>query len=206
MKITQLEDKIFYYENLISDPEKFIDDISIPDRIDRPFQISKWDEWKSSSNDKVYGESKSGSFSNIKFSSQEDISISLRSMQTKFISDIAFKNYILETKYPELQLPDYFNIRKYDVGANMGQHVDSSDETDLYHPVVSGVLYINDDYEGGELVFLKQEITVKPSAGSLVIFPSSEPYLHRPMPVTSGVKYMVPFFWYPMQTEWGNKK
>ena len=206
MKITKLEDKIFYYENLIDDPKKFIEDISIPDKIDRSFQISKWDEWKSSDSDLTYGKSKSGSFSSINFSTQEDISISLRAMQTRFISDIVFANYIMQTKHPQLKLPDYFNIRKYDVGADMGEHADSNDTTDIYHPLVSGVLYINDDYEGGELAFSKQGITIKPSAGSLVIFPSYEPYYHRPLPVTSGVKYMVPFFWYPTETEWVNKK
>jgi hypothetical protein len=208
MKITKLEEKIFYYENLIDDPKKFIEDISIPDINDKIFQISKWEDWKSSDSNLIYGKSKSGSFSNIMFLTEEDISISLRAIQTKFISDIVFAHYRMKTSHPDLKLPDYFNIRKYDIGADMGEHADSNDTSDRYHPLVSGVLYLNDDYEGGELEFSQQNIKIKPSAGSLVMFPSYEPYYHRPLPVKTGVKYMIPFFWYPMQTEWewGNRE
>jgi hypothetical protein len=36
---------------------------------------------------------------------------------------------------------------------------------------------------------------VKPSAGSVIIFPSSAPYYHIAHIVKSGVKYMVPSHW-----------
>jgi predicted 2-oxoglutarate/Fe(II)-dependent dioxygenase YbiX len=90
----------------------------------------------------------------------------------------------------------------------MGEHADSMDTSDKYHPLVSGVFYINDDYEGGEIEFSRQKIKIKPSAGSIVMFPSYQPYFHRPLPVVNGVKYMIPFFWYPTKTEWewGNKE
>jgi hypothetical protein len=205
MKITKLEDKIFYYENLIDSVPNFINDISIPDSMERVCQISKWSEWKSSDDKITYGESKSGSFFNMGFSNQEDMSLSIRSSQIKFISDIVFAHYIKETSHPILKMPDHFDIRKYYVGADMGIHADSNDISDPYHPVVSGVLYLNDDYEGGELEFAQQGVKIKPSAGSLVMFPSYQPYYHRPFPVTDGTKYMIPLFWYPEQTEWVGK-
>jgi hypothetical protein len=59
------------------------------------------------------------------------------------------------------------------------------------HPcLVSMVYYLNDDYEGGEVEF-KDHIGTpfKPSAGDLLIFPSSVDYVHRVLPITSGRKY-----------------
>lgn len=40
------------------------------------------------------------------------------------------------------------------------------------------VLYFNDDYEGGELVFEHKPIEVKPKALSIMVFPGSEEYSH----------------------------
>jgi hypothetical protein len=41
---------------------------------------------------------------------------------------------------------------------------------------MTSLIYINDDYTGGELFFPTQNLTYKPELGSLVIFPSN--YLH----------------------------
>jgi predicted 2-oxoglutarate/Fe(II)-dependent dioxygenase YbiX len=51
------------------------------------------------------------------------------------------------------------------------------------------VSFPNDDYEGGELFFRLQGVTVKAKAGETYIFPSNFMYPHRAMPVKSGVKY-----------------
>jgi predicted 2-oxoglutarate/Fe(II)-dependent dioxygenase YbiX len=60
---------------------------------------------------------------------------------------------------------------------------------------MSAVLYLNDDYEGGELNFKDQNITIKPEAGSIVIFPSVAPFYHESKEIISGNKYMCPAFW-----------
>jgi predicted 2-oxoglutarate/Fe(II)-dependent dioxygenase YbiX len=93
-------------------------------------------------------------------------------------------------------LPNFFNIKKYNEGADMGPHVDSSDPTNIEHPVISGVMYLNDNYEGGEINFPNQGVSIKPKAGSVIIFPSTDPYLHHPQKIDYGTKYMVPLFWY----------
>jgi hypothetical protein len=40
------------------------------------------------------------------------------------------------------------------------------------------VLYFNDDYEGGELVFEHKPVEIKPKRNSLMVFPASEEYSH----------------------------
>lgn len=40
------------------------------------------------------------------------------------------------------------------------------------------VLYFNEDYEGGELVFEHKPVKIKPKRGSLMVFPATEEYSH----------------------------
>lgn len=45
--------------------------------------------------------------------------------------------------------------------------------------VISFSLYLNDDFEGGELEFEKFPIKLKPKAGMLIVIPGGEKYSHR---------------------------
>ena len=72
----------------------------------------------------------------------------------------------------------------------MGPHFDGQDgHTDL---AFSMITYLNDDYEGGEIHFKNQNVTIKPSAGSLIMFPSQEPFIHEVLPIKKGIRYMMP--------------
>lgn len=53
------------------------------------------------------------------------------------------------------------------------------------------LVYMNDDFEGGELVFPLQEMTIKPKKGMMVIFPTSYLYPHAVSPVFLGERYVV---------------
>jgi predicted 2-oxoglutarate/Fe(II)-dependent dioxygenase YbiX len=53
------------------------------------------------------------------------------------------------------------------------------------------VLYVNDNYEGGEIYFPRFDLEVKPEAGDLVIFPSTYIYEHASKPIISGTKYAI---------------
>jgi predicted 2-oxoglutarate/Fe(II)-dependent dioxygenase YbiX len=203
MIIKKLDDNILYYENVLEDPYGFIESIERLE-VSNPniSHIGKWEKWNASNAETKYGITKNGTFSNMQYSTSEDIETSLISYRIKAISDLCFANYKKTIGVDVLKLPDYFSIRKYDTNADMGKHVDSEDPTDKSHPVVSGVLYLNDDYEGGEIYFPEQNIKIKPKAGSMIMFPSYRPYFHHPLEITKGNKYMVPFFWYPLETVW----
>jgi hypothetical protein len=81
-----------------------------------------------------------------------------------------------------------FNFIKYGPGQHFMEHHDHGFS---YNCTVSLVGYPNDDYEGGELYFRLQNLSVKPEAGDLFIFPSNYMYAHQAMPVTSGMKYSI---------------
>ena len=61
------------------------------------------------------------------------------------------------------------------------------------------ILYINDDYEGGELFFPAYGMCIKPKSGTLVFFPSSDMYAHGVTEVISGIRYTSPHFWTPLK-------
>jgi hypothetical protein len=53
------------------------------------------------------------------------------------------------------------------------------------------IVYLNDVEVGGETEFLYPKIKVKPKKGSLVIFPSAYPFVHRGNKPISSDKYII---------------
>jgi hypothetical protein len=100
----------------------------------------------------------------------------------------AVKYYARHFNIGELRYWEAMNFVRYGAGQHFQEH---SDNGYSYNCVVSLVSYPNDDYEGGELFFRLQDVTVTPEAGDLFVFPSNYMYSHRAMPVTSGTKYSI---------------
>lgn len=53
------------------------------------------------------------------------------------------------------------------------------------------VIYINDDYEGGEIFYTKQDIVYKPIAGDLIIHSAEDHCEHGVNPVKTNVRYSI---------------
>jgi len=100
----------------------------------------------------------------------------------------ALEDYTKMFNITGLKYWEAFNFVKYGPKQHFQEHHDHGFS---YNCTVSLVGYINDDYEGGELRFRLQGLTIKPEAGDLFIFPSNYMYPHQAMPVHSGVKYSV---------------
>ena len=65
------------------------------------------------------------------------------------------------------------------------------DDHPVFPRVLSVSVFLNDDYEGGELEFKEFGIKVTPRAGEIVVFCSGFPYMHQVLPVTRGIRYAV---------------
>jgi hypothetical protein len=98
------------------------------------------------------------------------------------------KHYANHFRLGELRYWEAMNFVKYGPGQHFQEHHDHGYS---YNCVVSLVGYPNDDYEGGEINFRLQGLTIKPTAGDLFIFPSNYMYPHRAMPVKSGIKHSI---------------
>jgi hypothetical protein len=119
-----------------------------------------------------------------------EVSLYLQSLWQD-IYDVQFQaveDYRKEFNIMNLDYWEAFNFIKYGPGQHFKEHHDHGFS---YNCTVSLVAYPNDDYEGGELNFRLQDLTVKPEAGDLFIFPSNFMYPHTAMPVHSGTKYSI---------------
>jgi hypothetical protein len=83
---------------------------------------------------------------------------------------------------------DQYSILKYGVGQKFVNHIDDHKD---YHRRMSTIYYINDNYEGGEIVFPRFGITYKPAANDFIVFPSTYVYNHSVLPVIEGTRYAV---------------
>lgn len=83
---------------------------------------------------------------------------------------------------------DSYQILKYGLGQKFTNHIDDHPD---YHRRVSTLYYINDDYSGGELNFPRFNLSFKPKANQMIVFPSTYVYNHSVSPVTEGERYAV---------------
>jgi hypothetical protein len=81
---------------------------------------------------------------------------------------------------------------------SMGPHADNVYDMvtkSFVSSVVAGIVfYINDDYEGGEIVYVNKGITHKPKANSFVCHPAFEEYTHGVLKVKNGTRYILSTF------------
>jgi hypothetical protein len=71
-------------------------------------------------------------------------------------------------------------------------HVLKSDGSVLardMHRGITAILYLNSEFEGGEIHFPKQGVELRPSAGMLVVFPSNKNFPHEVKPIVRGQRY-----------------
>lgn len=88
----------------------------------------------------------------------------------------------------KMHYKEAFNFVKYMPGKYFKVHADHGP---YYACTVSAVAYLNDDYDGGELQFTRQELTIKPEAGDIILCPSNFVYEHASLAINSGTKYCV---------------
>jgi len=109
-------------------------------------------------------------------------------------TNIFYWNYI---KTEIERLYDYYKINqidllKYSVGGRYEVHTDHYTNSPRH---LSIIMNLNDNYEGGDLIFTaqnKEEIKrLKLSEGSIVFFPSNFMYPHSIEPITKGTRYSI---------------
>lgn len=214
-----LEEKVYYYTNVIEDPQKLVEAIEKDNQ-------EEWGEWATCSGEHyVYGTNKTIAASEGADKKNDYIYKTLQKAFDDVARDYAKAQGITE----EPKLFPIYPIKKYEAGTFMGAHFDQQEGDERLK--VSFVMYLNDDYEGGEISFTikspdapisyggkpfdgpissggpepDMEIAknnpdsfsffVKPKAGSVIVFPPSPPYHHTAHLVKSGFKYMVPQHW-----------
>ena len=205
IKYKILYDKIVYFENIISNIDEIIEKIENTNS----FAISPWETWWASSkeNGYAYGEVKfmSKNFldqetdENIKNNSKIILDTFISAMETcakKYAEIYNIDKYSLDYAIEALNRKGTkYGINKYYENMYMGPHVDWNElNSDITYTIV---VYLNDNYEDGELYFVSPEINlkIKPIKGSIVIFPSVQPYLHQSCNIPKGRKMLITHHW-----------
>ena len=84
------------------------------------------------------------------------------------------------------------DLLRYHVSQNYKIHTDQFSDSPRQ---LSVILNLNDDYEGGNLVFTDQkeeEIKrIKLGKGTIIFFPSNFMYPHKIEPITKGTRYSI---------------
>jgi hypothetical protein len=132
----------------------------------------------------------------VNYSGKIDNTISNSIPETFFINlnNLFFKNFDpIEKDYMNTygigsEWHDSYGILKYGAGQQFTNHIDDHPS---YHRRVSTVYYLNDNYEGGEINFPRFNITFKPKANQMIVFPSTYVYNHSVSPVVQGERYAV---------------
>jgi hypothetical protein len=83
---------------------------------------------------------------------------------------------------------DMMHVLKYEKAGFLPKHSDHGKSS----RVLSVLLYLNEDYEGGEISWPDVGVTLKPEAGSIIYFPSNYVFTHEVAPIISGVRYALP--------------
>jgi Rps23 Pro-64 3,4-dihydroxylase Tpa1-like proline 4-hydroxylase len=192
---------LVYYREVIDSPQTIIDLI---EDVDRRFRASEH-----GANDTIVADWKPWTYDHLFFNYQkffpEAENVPANDYYAKEMIEIANALYPSLNKafdhyskvvYPfagrSVKAREYsIHLLKYGVGGHLPAHSDQGIST----RVLSSVMYLNDDYEGGEIEFINSGVRIKPQAGSVIFFPSNFLYVHEVHPITDGFRYSMPH-WY----------
>ena len=180
------KDFIGVYENMV--PDDFCDEI-----------IEQFD-YHQTVNSMVYCEDEQFNSSNA---GRFDWAIDLSHMTPRMnrMADRDLNDYLIEgmNEYAHIfghmkQVPLYTTTQKVQkTPAGGGYHVWHDENSGVAHStrVAVWMVYLNDDYEGGETEFLYYKRRIQPKKGTLLIWPAGLTHAHRGGLVLSGNKYVV---------------
>lgn len=106
---------------------------------------------------------------------------------------------ILDLEYPDTD-PDnntsFYMLGDEKVEVPNSWEIQSKIFPNMWSGHLACLVYLNDDYEGGEIFFPRYNLTIKPKAGTLITFPGSLYYIHGVKKITNGNRFTI--------TEWAS--
>lgn len=224
MNKIEIYPKVIVYKNNLPRWKEYIGLLKKSESESAKYYFKEWQDW--------YG---FGTMMNLPMNRQGqdyvvDSNDEYALLQRDFLNDVTKAYYECTEDYINtynVQLPNWVNN-----GLSICKYFESPKQNEMamhYHTDYRGfdadspgkkyaitcTIYINDDYDGGGLSFLKDDtgevIDYKPEAGDIVVFPSGDPltgsshYFHGVDRVDNGEKYFIRCFWsydFPGTEEW----
>ena len=172
---------IGYYENVI--PDELCDDIisyTIESKKLSPSTYSTHDSTSPKSSQRVF-------MDDVWFRSGEDKYYEeMKEHTLNVLSNYQKIHKVVCKRYTD------FRINRYSSGGFMSEHIDNihhSHGQQYGYPHLSVLLFLNEDYKGGEFVVADNEY--KTSKGSAIIFPSNFMFPHKVNKIEYGTRWSV---------------
>jgi hypothetical protein len=98
-------------------------------------------------------------------------------------------NNIVKDSDSNLHLSGFATIQRMQPGVELKSHTDQSTDPSIKYATI---LYINDDYNEGELFFKNLNLKLKPKPGEMLFFPGDKKHEHGVKHVTDGpIRYVL---------------
>jgi len=95
--------------------------------------------------------------------------------------------------------PDGIQLVRWLPGDYQEPHADAENPDGNEHPFswrrYAALIYLNLDFEGGDLYFPHKKLRMRPWPKSLAMFPGTVEYLHEVEEVSGGTRYTLASFW-----------
>lgn len=83
--------------------------------------------------------------------------------------------------------PRMSHIARFEPGWGMHEHFDITKPNSI-----ATLIYINNNYSGGDIYFPEYEISHKPEPGDLLTFPDNPDFVHGVKAISDGIRYTTP--------------
>jgi hypothetical protein len=98
---------------------------------------------------------------------------------------------LLEKEYGVKVKPRHARFAEWRHNNSKSIRIDDMGSVDSNH--MAGWVYLNDNYDGGELSFINQGLSFKPESGDLIMFPGNFEYWYDVKPA-NGSRYIMPLW------------
>lgn len=98
-------------------------------------------------------------------------------------------SYMLDQSDSSLEQTGMVTLQRMQEGVELKAHTDQHTDPSIRYATI---LYLNDDYVGGELFFVNKDLRLRPKPGTLVIFPGTDEFNHGVTHVEKGpIRYVI---------------
>jgi len=114
----------------------------------------------------------------------------IENLHSKYIDDNKFLNYLIKTGSCDYgQLTGDIFYRTYDHLDYYDWHVDAHKGN--LRLLYSYIIYLNDDFSGGNTLFLNEKKKIIPKIGSAICFPCDVHHVHKSTKILKGNKHIL---------------
>jgi len=169
----QIHDQIFLIENFISDDEK--------NELLGIATAASQEDWERDylENNEEYQIDKNALWYDKALNIESNLRVDLQERLKKAIPE-------------NFKVKKFLTIQRHYPGSNLPEHIDKDHDEKMEY---AAVLYLNEDYLGGELYFPDLDIELRLPEKSLILFYTGKPYLHGVKEILPGpIRYVIATF------------